>query len=63
MAAVRALHSRTEEGDLRLAAWAAIHHRGTGRTPPSMARTLSLTVSSGHLTLGNLLGAIRHYLM
>ena len=24
-----------------------------------MARTLSLTVPSGHLTLGNLLGAIR----
>ena len=28
---------------------------------PSMARTLSLTVPSGHLTLGNLLGAIRHW--
>ena len=26
-----------------------------------MARTLSLTVPSGHLTLGNLLGAIRHW--
>ncbi len=26
-----------------------------------MARTLSLTVRSGHLTLGNLLGAIRHW--
>ena len=26
-----------------------------------MARTLSLTVPSGHLTLGNLLGAIRQW--
>jgi tryptophanyl-tRNA synthetase len=26
-----------------------------------MARTLSLAVPSGHLTLGNLLGAIRHW--